>query len=51
MFKERYPNIQKQHIPNQKGNYKETIRVNDDALEILNWKPKDRLRTYITKLR
>ena len=51
MFKERYPNIQKQHIPNQKGNYKETIRVNDDALEILNWKPKDRLRKYINKLR
>ena len=25
MFKERYPNIQKEHIPNQPGNYKETI--------------------------
>ena len=51
MFKERYPSIQKEHIPNQPGNYKETIRVNDDALEILNWEPKDRLRKYINKLR
>ena len=51
MFKERYPSIQKEHIPNQPGNYKETIRVNDDALEILNWKPKDRLKKYINKLR
>ena len=51
MFKERYPSIQKEHIPNQPGNYKETMRVNDDALEILNWEPKDRLKEYITKLR
>ena len=51
MFKERYPMIQKEHIPNQPGNYKETIRVNNDALEILNWEPKDRLKEYITKLR
>ena len=43
--------IQKEHIPNQPGNYKETMRVNDDALEILNWEPKDRLRKYINKLR
>ena len=51
IFKERYPNIQKEHIPDQKGNYKKTLRINDDALEILNWKPQDRLKDYILKLR
>ena len=33
------------------NNYKQTLRINNDALEILNWKPKDRLRKYINKLR
>ena len=51
MFKERYINIQKEHIPDQPGNYKKTLRVNNDALEILNWKPQDRLKNYILKLR
>ena len=51
MFKKRFPNINKVSLPDQKGNYRETIRVNDDALEILNWEPKDRLEQYISKLK
>ena len=37
-------------IPNQQGNYKETIRVNDDALNKLGWKPSDKLKKYIYNL-
>jgi len=37
-------------IPNQKGNYRETLRVNKDAENILKWKPTDRLNEYIQSL-
>jgi UDP-glucose 4-epimerase len=35
------------HLPDVEGNYRETIRVNDDAIERLGWQPKDRLKEYI----
>jgi UDP-glucose 4-epimerase len=38
------------HIPNQQGNYLETIRVNDDAIERLGWQPTDKLENYIKSL-
>ena len=38
------------HIPNQQGNYPETIRVNDDAIQQLGWQPTDRLEKYIKSL-
>ena len=38
-------------IPDQRGNYRETLRVNDDLINILNWKPKDRLKEYIENLK
>jgi UDP-glucose 4-epimerase len=38
------------YIPNQKGNYQETLRENGDALDRLNWKPKDKLKQYINSL-
>jgi UDP-glucose 4-epimerase len=37
-------------IPDQPGNYKKTLRKNDDLINLLNWKPKDRLREYIANL-
>jgi|TARA_B100001094_G_scaffold163836_1_gene158609 UDP-glucose 4-epimerase len=49
MFKQKY-NASSVNIPDQRGNYKETLRVNDDLINLLNWKPKDRLREYITNL-
>ena len=48
-FKERF-GIDSINIPDQKGNYRETLRENDDSLERLKWKPTDRLRDYITSL-
>ena len=37
-------------IPNQSGNYKETKRENNDALDRLEWNPKDTLKQYIDNL-
>ena len=49
IFKERF-GVDYINIPNQPGNYKKTLRVNDDSLNKLGWKPKDRLRDYILSL-
>ena len=37
-------------IPEQMGNYRETKRENNDALDRLDWKPKDVLKQYIDNL-
>ena len=50
MFNKRF-NIKSINIPDQPGNYKKTLRQNDDLLELLNWKPKDRLRNHIENLK
>ena len=49
MFKERFWVDYKQ-IPDQPGNYRETLRENDDSLIELDWKPSDKLRDYIFSL-
>jgi len=41
---------EKLYIDNQKGNYKETRRENDDAINRLGWQPKDVLKGYIENL-
>ena len=38
------------YIDDQKGNYRETLRENDDALDELNWEPKGDLEDYINNL-
>tara|TARA_B110000967_G_scaffold195637_1_gene225354 strand:+ start:3287 stop:4132 length:846 start_codon:yes stop_codon:yes gene_type:complete len=48
-FKERFE-VESITIPDQSGNYRETIRENDDSLKKLNWKPTDQLKNYILKL-
>ena len=50
MFKDKY-NTDSVNIPDQRGNYRETLRVNDDLINLLNWQPKDRLREYIATLK
>ena len=49
MFKQKF-NADSIYIPDQKGNYRETLRVNDDLINLLDWKPKDRLTKYISNL-
>ena len=38
------------NIPDQKGNYKLTLRENDDLINQLGWSPKDRLKQHIDNL-
>ena len=49
MFKEKFGN-DCIYIPDQPGNYRKTLRENDDSLNKLNWAPKDRLKEYINSL-
>jgi len=49
MFKNRF-GIEKVHVPDQSGNYRKTLRENNDSLERLGWKPVDRLNKYISEL-
>jgi UDP-glucose 4-epimerase len=49
MFIKRF-NCVKVYMSDQKGNYRETLRENDSALEKLVWEPKDRLQEYINSL-
>ena len=41
---------EKKYIPDQKGNYRATLRENLDAVECLGWEPKDRLKEHIDNL-
>jgi UDP-glucose 4-epimerase len=49
IFKNKF-NIKSIHLPDQPGNYRNTLRENDDSLERLGWKPSDKLRDYILNL-
>lgn len=50
MFKKRFPQIESIYLPDQLGNYRETLRENNDTLQKLKWKPEDRLNDYIQSL-
>ena len=49
MFKDKF-GVECINIAEQPGNYRETNRENDDALNLLGWKPQDKLLYYINKL-
>jgi len=49
MFSQKF-DVRAQYIENQKGNYKETLRESNSAIDLLGWNPKDRLKTYIINL-
>ena len=49
MFKERF-DCDKVFIPDEAGNYRSTLRINNDAIERLGWKPTDSLYDYIKVL-
>lgn len=49
MFKQRF-NVEAVYIPDQPGNYRETLRENNDSLVCLGWKPEDHLLSYIQSL-
>lgn len=39
-----------EYIPEQKGNYRSSQRVNSDAIDMLGWKPVDRLKEYVLQV-
>lgn len=49
MFIQKF-NCVKVYMTEQKGNYRETLRVNSDAIDMLGWQPNDRLKEYIENL-
>lgn len=49
MFKEKF-GAKSVYIPEQAGNYRKTLRENDDTCERLGWEPQDRLKQYIQSL-
>ena len=48
-FKDKF-NVTSIRIPDQPGNYRQTLRENDDALKLLGWEPMDRLKDHINNL-
>jgi UDP-glucose 4-epimerase len=50
MFKQRFSELESMYLPNQLGNYRKTLRENEDTLDRLEWKPQDRLKDYIQSL-
>lgn len=49
MFNQKF-GVSKTHLPDQKGNYRITLRENNDALNRLGWSPRSRLQEYINNL-
>ena len=49
-FKKRF-NVSSVNLPDQPGNYRQTLRENDDSLKLLDWIPKDRLEEHINNIR
>ena len=49
MFVKKF-NCELEYIPDQKGNYRETLRENNDAIYRLGWNPSDKLKQYIQSL-
>lgn len=49
MFNDRF-DVDKVYIDDQIGNYRETLRERDDALDKLDWNPTDKLKDYIKNL-
>ncbi|MEL0258117.1 MAG: NAD-dependent epimerase/dehydratase family protein, partial [Gammaproteobacteria bacterium] len=45
-FKDKF-NVTSIIIPDQPGNYRQTLRENDDSLKLLGWEPMDRLKDHI----
>lgn len=40
-----------EYVEDVKGNYRETLRINDDTLNRLGWQPKDQLKEYINEIK
>lgn len=50
MFRTKFPTLEKKYVEDVKGNYRDSLRVNNEAIDKLGWQPKDRLKNYINSL-
>ena len=50
MFNRQF-NVSSVNIDDQPGNYRRTLRINDDMIKKLNWSPQNRLNDYINGLK
>ena len=50
IFKSKFNISEPVFIGNQQGNYRETLRKNNDAVDTLGWNPSDKLENYILSL-
>ena len=50
MFRKKF-DVNSINIEDQPGNYRKTLRINDDMLNKLNWSPSDQLNKYIQNLK
>lgn len=41
----------REYVEDVKGNYRKTLRLNNDAIDRLGWKPTDKLKQYIDSLK
>jgi len=46
-----FGDVKKEYVADVKGNYRETIRINNDAIERLGWQPTDKLKSYIDEIK
>ena len=44
-----YPN--RKYVDDVKGNYRKTLRLNNDAIDRLGWQPTDKLKSYIDEIK
>ena len=49
MFREKF-DVTSININDQPGNYRKTLRTNDDMITQLDWSPSDKLNDYIQSL-
>ena len=46
-----FGDVKRVYVDDVKGNYRETLRVNNDAIERLGWQPIDKLKSYINEIK
>ncbi|MEY4332312.1 MAG: Vibrio phage vB VchM Kuja [Bacteroidota bacterium] len=46
-----FGDIKRKYVDDVKGNYRETIRINNDAIQRLGWQPTDKLKSYINEIK
>lgn len=46
-----FGDVVREYVSDVKGNYRETLRINNDAIERLGWQPTDKLKEYINEIK